>query len=182
MTYVDNWTAAELREQFPELAEQMTVSPDVIDDGTRLDKFADRSQDFVIANHFLEHSEDPIGVLKTLLRVTKSSGSIYLAVPDKRRTFDSPRPTTSLAHLIRDHEQGPEVSRREHYEEWVRLIERDDGQARVEELLAERPHIHFHVWTHQTLIDFLNSVQSLGFQLVEARSHRHESVVVLRRR
>ena len=31
-----------------------------IDDGERLGKIADASQDFVIANHFLEHCQDPI--------------------------------------------------------------------------------------------------------------------------
>jgi hypothetical protein len=36
----------------------------VVDDGTRLASFADGSLDFVIANHMLEHFEDPIAALE----------------------------------------------------------------------------------------------------------------------
>jgi SAM-dependent methyltransferase len=185
VTYVDNWTVAELREQYPELAQQPIVEPDVIDDGTRLTKFPDSSQDFVIANHFLEHCEDTIAALATMLRVTKPGGVVFLTVPDKRRTFDSARPTTPLQHIIRDHEIGPEVSRAEHYAEFARLVEGisdDKVPAYVATALAERPHIHFHVWTHETLLELLASLRErLGFAMVEARSHAHESVVVLKR-
>jgi SAM-dependent methyltransferase len=185
VTYVDNWTKAELREQYPELADQPIVEPDVIDDGTRLTKFADGSQDFVIANHFLEHCEDTIAALATMLRVTKPGGIVFLTVPDKRRTFDSARPTTPLVHIIRDHEIGPGASRAGHYAEFARLVEgipEDEVPAYVANALAERPHIHFHVWTHETLVEQLTSLRGrLGFDIVEARSHAHESVVVLQR-
>src|SRR5262249_6184493 len=39
------------------------VDPDVIDDGERLGSFADASADFLVANHMLEHTEDPIGTI-----------------------------------------------------------------------------------------------------------------------
>jgi SAM-dependent methyltransferase len=185
VTYVDNWTEAQLRDQYPELADEAIVSPDVLDDGTRLTKIPDRSQDFVIANHFLEHCEDTIAALSTMFRVTKPGGIVFLTVPDKRRTFDAARPTTPLAHIIRDHEIGPEVSRAEHYAEFGRLVEgigEEDIPAYVGTALAEHHHIHFHVWTHETLVELLTSLQErLGFEIVETRSHAHESVVVLRR-
>src|SRR5262249_6702520 len=69
VTYVDRLPGAELREQYPELGGQELVPVDVVDDGERLEKFAAGSQDFVIANHFLEHAQDPIGTLKAHLRV-----------------------------------------------------------------------------------------------------------------
>jgi SAM-dependent methyltransferase len=184
VTYVDKWTVAELREHYPDLAGVPIVEPDVFDDGTRLETIADCSQDFVVANHFLEHCEDPIGTLETLLRVTRPGGVLYLAVPDKRRTFDRRRPPTSLAHLLRDHEDGPEASRAEHYAEWARLVEAVDERdvATCVAQTAERPHIHFHVWTHATLVEHLAALRErLGFELVEAHSHGNESVVVLRR-
>lgn len=185
VNYVDNWTVAELRGQYPELAEQSIVSPDVIDDGTRLTKIPDRSQDFVIANHFLEHCEDMVGALATMLRVTRPGGVVFLTLPDKRRTFDAGRPTTSLEHVLRDHEAGPETSRAEHYAEFARLVEGlddEDVPAYVTAASAEGRHIHFHVYTHDTLVELLESLRErLGFEIVEARSHAHESVVVLRR-
>ena len=44
----------------------------------------------------------------------------YLAIPDKRFTFDEACAVTSVEHLLRDHEEGPDVSLREHYEDWCR--------------------------------------------------------------
>jgi ferredoxin len=36
------------------------VEVDVVDDGERLESFADASLDFVVSSHFLEHCQDPI--------------------------------------------------------------------------------------------------------------------------
>ncbi len=106
---------------------------DVIDDGEKLVTFENDSVDFVIANHFLEHTEDPIGTLKNFLRVLRPGGKIFMAIPDMRFTFDKNRARTPLAHLIRDHEQGGESSRREHYREWVTLVEPHFGRQYKEE-------------------------------------------------
>ena len=184
--YVDNWSEQDLRDQYPDLADETIVAPDIIDDGTRLATIADSSQDFVVANHFLEHCEDTVGVLATLLRVTKPGGVVYLAVPDKRRSFDSQRPTTTIQHILRDHEVGPEVSRVEHYEEFARLVEgipEHELSLHVQAAVVdERYHLHFHVWTHETFLGLLDALrQRLGFEIAEARSHAHESIVVLLR-
>ena len=48
-------------------------------------------------------------------------------MPDKRYTFDFRRPLTPLEHMVADHEQGPERSRAEHYEEWCRLVSTSRG-------------------------------------------------------
>jgi ubiquinone/menaquinone biosynthesis C-methylase UbiE len=39
---------------------------------------ADSSQDFVIANHLLEHLPDPIGALKEWYRVLRAGGTLFL--------------------------------------------------------------------------------------------------------
>ena len=54
----------------------------------------DGSQDFVIADHFIEHCQDPISALTIHFRVLKTGGILYMAVPDKRFTFDKDRPVT----------------------------------------------------------------------------------------
>ncbi len=84
---------------------------DVVDDAATLAGFADASVDFVIANHVLEHLEDPIAGLHTWLRVIRPGGTLLLTLPDARHTFDARRERTTVAHLERDHEQGPETSR-----------------------------------------------------------------------
>jgi hypothetical protein len=92
--YVDRMSVAQLRQHYPELAALELVEADILDDGERLGCVPDMSQDFVIANHFLEHCENPLLALHNLLRVLKVEGVLYLTVPDKRYTFDSSRPVT----------------------------------------------------------------------------------------
>jgi SAM-dependent methyltransferase len=147
--YVDYLDAAGLREAYSGTlrAGRPLVAPDVVDDGARLASFADGSLDFVIANHMLEHVEDPIAALEHQLRVLRPGGILYLTLPDARHSFDSPRQRTTVEHLLRDHREGPEVSRSEHYEECARLIEGHNGEnlaKRVLEMETEglRPHLH----------------------------------------
>ena len=109
--YVDRMSVADLRTHYPELAAVALVPLDVIDDGERLAAVADGSEDFVIANHFLEHCEDPISTLANAMRVLKPGGVVYLAVPDKRTCFDRGRPVTSVGHVVADYENGPDAPR-----------------------------------------------------------------------
>jgi SAM-dependent methyltransferase len=98
--YVDRLDLAALRRQYPELAREELVEVDVIDDGETLESQPDASADFIIANHFIEHAEDPLGTLASHLRVLRPGGILYLAVPDRRRTFDADRDPTSLEHIV----------------------------------------------------------------------------------
>ena len=66
--YVDRFPAAKLREHYPELAKLPLIEPDLIDDGQQLRTVPSESQDFVVANHFIEHCENPIGAVRTFLK------------------------------------------------------------------------------------------------------------------
>lgn len=112
--YVDRMAIPELRAHYPELRDCALVRVDVIDDGEVLGTVPDTSVDFLVANHLLEHCQDPIGTIASWLRVLRPEGILYMAVPDKRHTFDRDRPVTPLVHLIRDHREGPEWSRHSH--------------------------------------------------------------------
>jgi predicted SAM-dependent methyltransferase len=185
--YVDRMPVAELRRQYPELEGEELVEVDVIDDGERLDSIADDSQDFVVANHFLEHSENPIGALLNMFRVLRSGGIIYLAVPDKRFTFDLKRPTTPLEHVVRDYEEGPEHARRAHFEEWARLVDEvpeGDLERRVGQLLAIDYSIHFHVWTQVDVLELLVALRdrfAVSYDLELAVRNEHENIFILRK-
>jgi SAM-dependent methyltransferase len=160
------------------------VVPDVIDDGARLGVFAESSLDFVVANHMLEHVEDPISALQHQLRVLKPDGMLYLTLPDARESFDAPRRRTTVEHLLRDHREGPEVSRREHYEECAQLIEGHTGEIltkRVHEMEVEGLHPHFHVWEPITFAGFLAALD-LPFSLELLQVSVGEFIVVLRKR
>jgi hypothetical protein len=154
--YVDRLTVAQLRNDYPELADCTLVEADIIDNGEILSTVADGSQDFIVANHFLEHCEDPIAAIQNHLGKLREGGILFYAVPDKRYTFDWPRPVTSLEHMIADHEGGPERSRSEHYEEWARFVEIRSGEtneqtiARARQLERDAYSIHMHVWTRSS--------------------------------
>jgi len=164
--FVDRLDREGLYEHYPELRQFSLVYVDIVDDGERLTTIADKSEDFVIANHFLEHCEDPLTTLENLLRVVRPGGSIYMAVPDKRRTFDRDRMITPLAHLLEDRRRGPTHSRAQHYREWVTLVEPHFGRygagtpepviaARMTELMEQHYSIHFHCWTSHEVRDML---------------------------
>jgi SAM-dependent methyltransferase len=157
---------------------------DVVDDAEHLAKFADRSVDFVIASHVLEHAEDPIEALGNFLRVIRPGGTLMLVLPDPRRTFDAPRPRTTVEHLFSDHRHGPQVSRREHYEEWARFNEELPDvlvPGRVAEFEREDARHHFHVWE---LADFLELLRALKLpaELELAQASNDEFAIVLRKR
>jgi SAM-dependent methyltransferase len=156
---------------------------DVVDDAATLRSFADGSVGFVIANHVLEHLEDPIGALQTMLRVIRPGGVLFLTLPDANWTFDAPRERTTVAHLLADHEQGPEVSRTAHYAEWARFIEgigEEGVPARVAQFAADDARHHFHVWR---LADFLALLVAIDLpaEIVHAQAHLREFAVILRR-
>lgn len=188
--YLDRMAADELRREYPELAGEELVQVDIIDDGEVLATVADDSQDFIIANHFLEHCEDPIGTIEVHLRKLKPGGILFYAVPDKRYTFDFRRPLTPLEHMILDHEEGPGRSRREHYEEWAQLVpeEPPSGEQAVRAaraLEAAEYSIHMHVWTQAEFLALILHCRQRfddGFDIEAAVRRSLELVVVLRKR
>jgi SAM-dependent methyltransferase len=187
VTYVDRMTVEELRRHYAELADVDFTPVDVLDDGERLTTVPDESQDFIIANHFLEHCEDPIGTIGSHLRKLKPGGILFYAVPDKRYTFDFRRPITPLEHMISDHEQGPQHSRREHYEEWVRVVQDETGPGAEDqacELEATGYSIHMHVWTEAEFLELMLYCRrrfANAFEIEAFARRSLEVVVVLRK-
>jgi SAM-dependent methyltransferase len=153
VTYVDRLPPDELRRQYPELNGTAIVTPSIVDDGTVLEKIEDGSLDFIIANHLIEHLDNPLFALENWCRKLKCGGRVYLAVPDKRRTFDIDRPSTPVSHLVEDYRATSQerIDRNHrHYVETAEIIEKrvgEDARQRVESLIARQYSIHFHVWT-----------------------------------
>lgn len=190
--YVDRLAKEDLYAQYPELRGAYLVDVDIIDNGEKLGTLEARSVDFIVANHFLEHTQDPIATLKNFCRVVKPGGLIYLAVPNQMVTFDQDREVTTLAHLIEDHLKGPQVSKHKHFREWVTLIEPHFGRtyqaeeaiiARVNELLEKDYSIHFHCWRpadFDAFVTFCETEQSVGFKTALFCQAPEEMVVILR--
>jgi SAM-dependent methyltransferase len=159
------------------------VETDVVDDCEHLATFADESVDFVVANHILEHTEDPVGALEHLVRVVRPDGILFLALPDARQTFDALRVRTTVEHVLRDHHEGPEVSRAEHYREWaiVECLPEERIAERVAQFARDDTRHHFHVWEPESFLELLRALE-LPVILELAQAHLDEFVVVLRRK
>ena len=164
--YVDRLSVADLRQHYPELSPFRVVDPDIIDDGEKLLTIPAHSLDFIIANHFIEHCQDPIGTLKVFLSKLQPGGVIYMAVPDKRYTFDVSRPITSFEHLLKDHQDGPEWSYESHFDEVAKSMIAGSGGSSEEleniksSLLSQKYSIHYHVWDKEAFRDFLIKLDS----------------------
>lgn len=187
VTYVDHLPLEQLRRHYPELADKELVTVDVVDDGERLMHFAAVSQDFIIANHFLEHTQDPIGTLARHLELLKPGGILFLAVPNRRYTFDRDRPATSWEHLRRDHLDGPAWSYEDHLREFAELVDQKTGpdlEARVHELRTTRYSIHYHVWDDDEFRDILDRAESefeLPFSVEYCENLEGEILTILRK-
>ena len=166
VTYVDHLSEEGLRQHYPELAEEHFAPVTVLGSAEDLSAFKDESLDFVIANHLLEHLEDPISGLREFHRVLRPGGVLYLALPDPRVSFDHDRPLTTVEHLLEEHRSGPEVNRRSHYEEYAANVDKAPSPARrADELMARNYSIHFHVWRPETFLEFLFAAeQTAGLQ------------------
>lgn len=186
VSYVDRLPREELYRQYPNLAGHDLVPVDIVDDAERLARIGDGSQDFVIANHFLEHCQDPIGTLLHFFRVLREDGILFLTVPDKRYTFDRDRPVTPLEHLRADHEKGAGLSKWEHLSEFVRLVfkrvDPEEVQREAKRLLATDFSIHYHVWTQTELMELLLEIRKrLPFEVELFLRRSYEVLIVLRK-
>jgi predicted SAM-dependent methyltransferase len=190
VTYVDRMTVPDLRRQYPELQSLALTPVNVVDNGETLASFADSSQDFVIANHFIEHCANPIAAIVAHFRVLKVGGCLFMATPDKRFTFDKCRTITPLSHFQHDYAGCPDMIKEQHFEEFVRGMNDFHQQGLTEaqiqkntrELLAQDYSIHYHVWTAASWLEFLVSLRPLLDFEIEVFLHNGlETDTVLRK-
>jgi SAM-dependent methyltransferase len=159
--YLDRITAEENRKIFPELQKIFLVNVDIIGDGESLIQIEDSSQDFIIANHFIEHCQNVIKTLQNFQRVLKPGGFIFMAVPDKRFTFDINRDITNYEHILKDFYEGPEWYEQNHYVDFVKHTEHGEGkndkeiEEKIVELKEKNFSIHFHVWDFNAMLSLL---------------------------
>jgi SAM-dependent methyltransferase len=202
--YVDYLTREENLRRFPHLDARRLVTPDHIEDGFKLAGIPRASQDFVIANHVLEHSPDPIGTLETWWHVIRPGGVLYLTVPLAAHCFDRGRSITELQHMVEDRSAAADESalatrNLEHYEEWVTISLRniaadegtdwsyatpDEAKRHVQQLMSERAEIHFHTFTEAsfgTLVRHFSERRQTPSEVLDVRSMGGEVLGILRR-
>ncbi|HEY6538460.1 MAG TPA: class I SAM-dependent methyltransferase [Candidatus Dormibacteraeota bacterium] len=163
--YVDRLPTDGLRQHYPELGDAAFAPVSIIGDAHDLAALDDGSVDFVIANHVIEHLDDPIRGLQEMLRVIRGGGLLYLAVPDPRATFDVDRDLTTVDHVVDEFRHGTAGTRYGHYADWVAKAEPHvewarDGQVpvgaeRIRSLMEMDYSIHFHVWRPDSFLAFI---------------------------
>lgn len=187
--YVDEISTQDLIKLYPYLKDHSLVNIDVVDDGQSLKKFKNNSQDFIIANHFLEHVIDPIKTINNFYRVLKPGGIIYMAVPDKRFTFDRHRPTTPISRL-KAYYKNPvkaENGKWSMFLESAELIEGKQGpeiKKRAQELYDQKFSIHFNVWSQHDLLDLLLYIireYKLDLDFATVVKNQHEIIFILQK-
>ena len=186
--YVDRVTVSRLREYYPELGDAHFVEPDVIDDGELLTTFADASLDFIVANHMLEHCENPIGTVRTHLARLRPGAVLFYSVPDKRYSFDIGRDITTYEHLLRDDQDQGASSRSRHYNEWATfaagITDPEAAERNARENERNSYSIHFHVWDQRALLQFLQDLtakSALAFTIEHFEHNETEVIAVLRK-
>lgn len=202
--YVDNKTQEENLKRCPNAKRSQVLLPDLVEDGFILASLPKASEDFVIANHVLEHAPDPLGALHNWARIIRNGGCIFLTLPIAEQCFDRKRPISSLEHLKEDYHlsaAGDLHSRRQldrtHYLEWATLSEPEaalaqDGPTllsqneqiiRAEQLWTDSADIHFHTFTpvsFAAMLDYFVTEIDRNFSVAEIRLCKNEIIAVLK--
>ncbi len=205
--YVDQVTREENIQRHPHLDGSRIATTDHLDDGFTLATIPPDSQDFVIANHLLEHAPNPLQALMTWRRVVKKNGTIFMTLPNGARNFDQGRQVTTLEHLVEDYElvrQGNLTEfahrNREHYREFVEIsipnlnrmrrrrpMTQERQQEYLEQLVAgNSTDPHFHVFTRESMIRLCTHLIALhapDLSLLETVRSRlgHEYVIIMKK-
>lgn len=87
-------------DRFGHYANQPTLA-DYYGDACAL-PFHDQSLAYVATSHVIEHVANPLAAFQEWCRVLRHNGVIYMVVPDRRFTFDHPRPLTPVEHMVQD--------------------------------------------------------------------------------
>jgi hypothetical protein len=89
---------------------------------------------------------------------------------------------------VHDHFEGPEGSRRAHYEESVRFTPGKRTETQIHELterwLAERRSIHFHCWRQSdmlTLFAHLRNAENVPCEIETFQRHHKECLIIARK-
>lgn len=94
--YTDDMETTFKKEEIEMCGHAMKV--DLVAEGDEL-PIADKSQDFVISSHVIEHFFDPIKAIKEWQRVAKKY--IFMIIPHHERNFDKDRELTTISELVK---------------------------------------------------------------------------------
>lgn len=165
--------------------------------------------DLIVANHVIEHVPDTIQWFRGLREILTPGGHIFLAVPDRRYTFDYLRRETTIDDALRAHREGltkpDKIQIFDHLFHFRPIKTRDawfgniktkigPGQYTEAEAWAEAErqacgpyaNVHCHVYTFDSFMTLFKELRMRGlirFEIVDRRDvarWRNEFHVLLR--
>jgi hypothetical protein len=119
-----------------------------------------RTFDYIVLCHVIEHVPNVIGYINDLRQLLNDGGVMFIACPDKRRTFDAPRPSTPIEHLLDDFFRDVTYPSLEHILEFGRTCSeevRSKSETSVRDFFewgrqnfeSGSADVHCHVWTDE---------------------------------
>jgi SAM-dependent methyltransferase len=123
-------------------------------DATDLAGIPDRSYDFILSSHNLEHFANPVRAIEEWKRVLRPRGAMVVVLPHHQHTFDHRRTPTSIDHIFEDFARNTGEDDLTHLPEILEKhdLQRDPGAGSAEEFhrrsLAnfENRCLHHHVF------------------------------------
>lgn len=194
--YCDSLDRDEFEQLFPEAGPDVCAFPEIT---WKLDVDADDvvgpigagSQDFVVANHLLEHLVNPLRFLEQAHQILRDEGILWVAVPDKRYMFDQDRRRTTLDDLVARYEAGVREASAERVTEYYNRVHAegvrlDPGQHDYAETVEQqrRRSIHMNVWLIDDVIAmFQFAARHLGspYELIDGVVNEIEILLLFRK-
>ncbi|MBN2714552.1 MAG: methyltransferase domain-containing protein [Deltaproteobacteria bacterium] len=194
--YLDYFRADELRQKknAPQRVSDEVVELDYVIGGTGIGEAVDDTFDYVVASHVIEHVPNIIGWLKDLAKILTLDGYIFLAVPDKRYTFDFARPLSTPGQIIenfRTNKQQPSYADvfdalRYHKQvkpkaAWTRRFDFDKlpythdlKVCHQHGRMATRQYFdcHCNVFTCESFLQIMSDLQALSLSPFKVEAHR----------
>lgn len=204
--YVDIASREDSIKKYPEVDGSRIVEVDYIEDGFVLAGVPRASQNFLIANHVLEHSPNPIQAVLNWSATLKQDGVMFVTVPIAEQCFDKGRALTPLQHLVEDFElykagdvAQMEQRNKEHLAEWIQIAEPNiaamemagyeppptqDLATRIAEADMANLDIHFHTFSMVSYLEMLHFITNEVDPTLDVEAvvrNRAEIVSVLRK-
>jgi SAM-dependent methyltransferase len=200
--YLDNTTQEESIRKFPDLNPADLVHVDFIANGFTLHGIPSSIFDFLIANHVLQLSPNPVGVLEQWHRVVKTSGIIFFALPKASMSARKGRQVTTWQHMLDDYllseRQDHDAIRsrnNEHYLEWLGISEptvmkrpvlsAELREQKVRELMGcDLAEMHYHTFTTESVRELLDGIKEAvlpDLNVLEIFDGRMEIIVIVQK-
>ena len=102
--YLDHLSTENLRKKYAD-EESINIKDIVMvdyvcHDGDIVKAVDERKFDYIVASHIIEHAPNFLGFLSAMYNSLKPGGNCVLIIPDKRFTFDLPRPITTFGAVL----------------------------------------------------------------------------------